>query len=83
MNIFSKKPCPKTEAEAAKEPLFRPEDLALLREVQELARKYGYRANGGELKVDAPIRLENGGTMALFSMKLEIHRWGVDPFKET
>jgi hypothetical protein len=70
------------EMEAAKDSLFRPEDVALLKEIQALTRKYGYETKAGALKVKAPVYLEKGGTVALFSMKLEIYRWGEDPFKE-
>jgi hypothetical protein len=62
--------------------LFRPEDLAMIQELRELARKYGYREKEAVVKLNAPVYLEKGGTMALFSMTLGVYRWGEDPFKE-
>jgi hypothetical protein len=62
--------------EAAADTLLRPEDMALIREFRELVRKYGYRAKEVVMKVNAPVQLEGGGTMELFSMSLEIYRWG-------
>jgi hypothetical protein len=58
------------------------EDLALVKAVQELVLEHGYLMKGVDINLTAPVYLENTKkTRGKFAMKLEIYRWGDDPFE--
>ena len=69
-----------TAADPAADSVFRPEDIALIREFHELARKHGYGSNEAGIKIKSPVYLEKGESEALVSITLEVYRWGEDPF---
>jgi hypothetical protein len=59
-----------------------PEDLVLVKEVQDIVLKYGHRMNAVDVDLTTPICLENTeNTAGKFSLKLEIYQWWDDPFR--
>jgi hypothetical protein len=59
---------------------FRLDDAVFIREIRDLGRKHGYDTSDIVFRLNAPVQLEGGGTLALVSMEMKIHRWGKDPF---
>jgi hypothetical protein len=59
----------------------RTNDVALVKEVREVIKKYGYQAADGGIHMKSPVCQENTEkTMERFSWNLEIYQLRDDPF---